>query len=594
MSATITIIGDNPLYITQDSGHYIDAGVEAYHADGSPASAHVSGDIVNASMDVGTEFQIVYSVYENDDNASDLLATATRNVIIVADTSNEDDSDSPSEGDNNNNDTTEENIMSDNITITVGEHTPATRPDEAFKKCADITKNVLANLEIKGGLKVCNDVQFLKGQMVFRNGMTDSELLIDSRVVLGVAVPEGVTLESGASFLEGSVDLNGDGDTSDDGEDFPFTTVTFQAATSSDASDPYGELKSYSITTNAASADASVLGVIGFKLPEGASAHVPCAADDSDATHTAKVKFYMKNTRMGAAAGAVEVTYSLLDGLTDIFDMAGVSDNKIQSLRDLVAEIGGDAVELNNLRDSIVASTDARIQDLATQVDNDLASLNAWLIYIKASLENYIAEVEAQTVAYANAEDERIINFLLALKNERRFAMDVTLAAGSGEDDDADCISATAEVVPSSLAALADPRDWMFDARIIDGDNNVVADQVDFTAKKDGDALKVNLRAMLTCTEGTDDLKVALTAIFCGDEDEQELVQKYIDETRVSYNTVSFSAQQPAHTADNDTSGLGLTGAGGSHDNDEAADDDRDPFQAISSAEGLTPVSYDS
>ena len=57
---------------------------------------------------MGTEFEIIYSVYENDDNASNLLATATRSVIIVADTSEEDDS-SPDNGDTQ---TTEENIMS--------------------------------------------------------------------------------------------------------------------------------------------------------------------------------------------------------------------------------------------------------------------------------------------------------------------------------------------------------------------------------------------------------------------------------------------------------------------------------------------------
>ena len=108
MSATITILGDNPLYITQNSGDYVDPGATAYHADGSPASEFVTGDPVNTTFDVGTEFEIIYSVYENDDDASNLLATATRSVIIVADTSNEDDS-SPDSGDTQ---TTEENIMS--------------------------------------------------------------------------------------------------------------------------------------------------------------------------------------------------------------------------------------------------------------------------------------------------------------------------------------------------------------------------------------------------------------------------------------------------------------------------------------------------
>ena len=120
----------------------------------------------------------------------------------------------------------------------------------------------------------------------------------------------------------------------------------------------------------------------------------------------------------------------------------------------------------------------------------------------------------------------------------------------------------------------------MFDARVVDADGKLSADQVDFTARQETDqSLKIDLQAINGCPTDTSEVQVALTAVFCGDEaDLSALAAQYIP---AGYTDVSISISSPTHTADNDTSGLGQTGLGGSHDNDELGGTE---FQAIDEA----------
>ena len=400
--------------------------------------------------------------------------------------------------------------MSD-IIEQIGPHSPANRADGTqFRSCQDTVKKVLANLQVKGGLEVCKDLQLLDGNLFFESGHSDRDLVIDSTIVRGVLTPSEQFLQQAPLGMDFSISVTPD-------------------------SDPYAFGKELVIN-----ASGEILGqltiIVDGTLADGQDSYRAATQSEIDSgltTAAADIGYFMKVTRMGpsgVSSNSQVVTYTSIPSLNDMLDLGNFNDEKIQSIRDFIMEFQNDAVHINTVAEALRQSATAEVDDLAIQVNADLQTLGTWLTHLDSGLREHMAAIETKISDKALSEDERVLEVLLGMADQRRLQAVVEMSSsgdcyvGSKEFDFSAVSSVLGLQGMYDLYQLFDASSWMFDSKIVTDSGEVLSDEVDTKLVYDHNSNKMRfeLQAM-GCNPDPDSLppSVAVTAIFCGDESGQ-------------------------------------------------------------------------
>ena len=364
--------------------------------------------------------------------------------------------------------------------------------------CADKLHSIMTNLEVKGGIKLCENLTSVNGRIWYRNGNSDLDLLVDSHLVRGVSLPaidsEDIPSGMGEDDHVGwkLVISTPDGDDAGVSDD-TFAVDTFFELGVVDLEDREKQLvviPRYILGSGSAS------GAQGTRVkkeadgsdhdPYGEEEHIkffyassphklklkPVWNDGSseivgDAIQTASVEFFMKAARMTDTG--VLVSYEKVSPIGDLFNGIVSADNEVDSIIDLAKEIATDVNVIDAFVASIADRANARIVDWAAELNDgsgthvtmthNFSQLTASMRSALSSLSSTIASSEGRISAEIQRLDQLLLTTSLRIEEHGKFK---TPASDGGSDCD------TYEIFVDGLHAkhMVKASDWMVKAYV--------------------------------------------------------------------------------------------------------------------------------